>query len=120
MLVPDESFPKQLRITHRADFDRVFQQGAVASDANLVVHGIRNELGFARIGLSVSKKVGNSPTRNLWKRLIRESFRKNKQQIPVGVDIVVRPRRGASPDLHAIAQSLPKLARQIERRIAKG
>lgn len=119
MSVPDECFPKQLRVTHRSDFDRVFKQGAVASDASLVVHGVRNELGIARLGLSVSKKVGNSPTRNLWKRLIREAFRKNKQQIPPGLDLVVRPRKGAVPDFNAVMLSLVRLSRQVDRRAAR-
>jgi ribonuclease P protein component len=117
MTQSDQSFPKQLRIKRQTDFDRVFENGAVASDAQLVVHGVKNELGVSRLGLSISKKVGNSPVRNCWKRLIREAFRTNKSAMPSSFDFVVRPRRGALPEFSLVAASLPKLAKQIERRL---
>ncbi len=78
----------------------------------LVVHLVRKEHGDVRLGLSISKRVGNSPVRNRWKRLIREAFRLNRAQLPVGVDIVVRPRKGAQPDFHAIERSLVQLCQR--------
>jgi len=78
---------------------------------------VRGKVAWSRIGLSVSKRVGNSPIRNRWKRLIRESFRLQKAQLPLNIDIVVRPKRGAVPDFDLIFASLLKLALQLERKL---
>ena len=50
---------------------------------------------YSRIGISVSKKVGNSVVRHRIKRLVRESYRLNKNQIKDGFDIVVVARQSA-------------------------
>jgi ribonuclease P protein component len=54
--------------------------------------------------------------RNRWKRLIREAFRRSQEQMPMGLDLIVRPRAGAVPDYRRIAESLPKLAQQVARK----
>jgi len=113
----DERFPKSARLVSSKDFDRVFQNGIVASDGVLVIHGCLSELDWTRIGLSISKRVGNSPIRNRWKRLIREAFRKQKFDLPKNLDLVIRPKRGAAPDYHLIYASLSRLCKQLERRI---
>ena len=71
----------------------------------------------ARLGLSISKRVGNAPTRNRWKRLIREVFRKNRHSFPP-VDIVARPKKGATADYRAIWVSLPILVSRALRKLA--
>ena len=109
----DERFPKNVRLVSQKDFDRVFKIGTVASDSILVIHACCNELERTRIGLSISKRVGNSPVRNRWKRLIREAFRKQKFDLPQFLDIVVRPKRGASPDYQQITKSLLRLCTQL-------
>ncbi len=113
----DERFPKSLRLVSKLDFDRVFRDGHVASDSVLVVHATRGTQSCTRLGLSVSKRVGNSPQRNHWKRLIREAFRKQKQDLPQCLDIVVRPKRGAVADYWLVYESLRKLAIQLDRKI---
>lgn len=113
----DERFPKSVRLISQLDFDRVFNEGVVASDSVLVIHAVRGKVAWTRIGLSVSKRVGNSPIRNRWKRLIREAFRRQKTELPNGIDIVVRPKRGAIPDYERVFCSLLKLAVQLERKL---
>ena len=49
--------------------------------------------------------------------IIREAFRLEQQQLPAGLDLVVRPQKGAIPELDAIRRSLPALARRIARRL---
>ncbi len=113
----DERFPKSVRLVSKLDFDRVFHEGVVASDSVLVIHAVRGKEPWTRIGLSVSKRVGNSPMRNRWKRLIRECFRRQKSQLPLNMDMVVRPKRGATPDYRLIFESLNKLGLQLERKL---
>ncbi len=95
----------------------MFAGGKVATDSVLVIHAIRYLQAGTKLGLSISKKVGNSPQRNRWKRLIREAFRRNTGQLPQHLWIVVRPRRGAVPDFHAIEASLLRLSRQLDRKL---
>ncbi len=113
----DQRFPKSVRLVSQLDFDRVFREGIVASDPVLVVHATRGTQPWTRIGLSVSKKVGNSPVRNRWKRLIREAFRRQKKELPLNIDMVVRPKRGAVADYSLVFTSLLKLAIQLDRKL---
>ncbi len=113
----DERFPKSVRLVSQVDFDRVFHEGVVASDSVLVIHAVRGKQPWTRIGLSVSKRVGNSPTRNRWKRLIREAFRRQKTELPLGIDMVVRPKRGSVPDYELVFKSILKLAMQLDRKL---
>lgn len=117
--MPDERFSRSLRIRHQADFNRVFQHEAFASDPVLVVRGCPNALPHPRLGLSVSRKVGNAVVRNRWKRLIREAFRRQQHDLPAGYDFVFRPRRGAEPEFAAIFASLPRLCRQLVQRLER-
>ena len=113
-------FPATRRIKSREEFQQVFQNGSVAADDVLVVHAIRvgkqSSAQQSKLGLSVSKKVGHAPIRNRWKRLIREAFR-TSSEIPGGLLLVVRPKKGATPDFERIRKSLPKLAKKLARKL---
>jgi ribonuclease P protein component len=108
-------FPSRLRVKSRQDFDAVFARGKVIADATLVVQVLRDAECETRLGLSLSKKVGNSPVRNRWKRLIREAFRLNYPQLPAGYMLIIRPRKGAKPEFYSIQQSIRNLARRLAR-----
>lgn len=112
-------FPRSSRVRKQADFDRVHGQQAYAADEILVLRGCRNGLDHARLGLSVSRKVGNAVIRNRWKRLIREAFRTSRVRIPSGMDFVARPRKGATASFAAIEASLPQLCRRVARKAKK-
>lgn len=115
--MPDQRFPKLLHLLKQAEFDRVFAWRAYAADDHLIVHGCVNDLPICRLGLSVSKKSGNSVVRNYWKRSIREAFRRSRADLPVGIDLVVRPQKGASASSVAISQSLPMLVQKLAKRL---
>lgn len=115
-----ESFPRERRLRSALDFARVYDRKAHAADDVLVINGALNGLDRSRLGLSVSRAVGNAVVRNRWKRLIRDAFRRSQDRIPAGLDFVVRPRRGAKPDHDAIAASLVRLSSQLARRLARG
>jgi ribonuclease P protein component len=112
-------FTRDDRLRRQADFDRVYQAKVYAADDVLVVNAVRNELDHTRLGLSVSRKVGNAVVRNKWKRRIREAFRLQRQSFPSGLDIVVRPKLGAICDYHAIAKSLPQLIVRVMKRLER-
>ena len=112
-----ERFPKCLRLRSDREFEAVFASKHVAVDQVLVIHALPNQLPYSRLGLSVSKRAGNAPLRNHWKRLIREAFRLQRVHLPVGMDLVVRPRKGSQPQYHSVAQSLSKLVYQLGRQL---
>ena len=113
-----QRFLSEHRIRSPADYARVYDRNVYATDDWLVVNACENGLGHSRLGLSVSRKVGNAVVRNRWKRLLREAFRLNREKLPVGIDLVFRPRRGAEPDFSALFVALPKLAERVARRLA--
>lgn len=106
-----------MRLRGRDEFSSVFDQGEFASDAMLVVYALRTPGRPTRLGLSISKRVGSAPVRNLWKRHIREAFRLNYRKLPAEVAIVVRPRKGAMADSAKISSSLVKLTQRLGRKL---
>jgi ribonuclease P protein component len=113
----ESQFPREARLRRQADFQRVHQADVYAADEMLVIRAAGNDLPCTRIGISLSRQVGNAVVRNRWKRLIREAFRLIRKELPVGVDLVVRPRRGATPELSAIQRSLRQLVPRLARRL---
>ncbi len=74
------------------DFRRVYNRGKSIANRQLVMYMLPNRKQFNRLGISVSKKVGNSVVRSRVTRLIRESYRLNEENISTGYDIVVIAR----------------------------
>ncbi|MBQ3514171.1 MAG: ribonuclease P protein component [Lachnospiraceae bacterium] len=77
------------------EFSNVYQNGTSFANKYLVMYICENEWKENRIGISVSKKVGNSVVRHRLTRLIRESYRLNVSNILCGYDIVVVGRPNA-------------------------
>lgn len=82
-------------IKKNEDFQKVYQSGKSYANKYLVMYVKKNELETGRLGISVSKKVGNSVVRHRIARLIRESYRLNLSKFHSGWDIVVVARQGA-------------------------
>jgi ribonuclease P protein component len=77
------------------DFQNVYCNGLSYANRFLVMYVLENHLGKNRIGISVSKKVGNSVIRHRVTRLIRESYRLQEALFQNGLDIVVIARVSA-------------------------
>ena len=74
------------------DFKKVYNSGKSYANKYLVMYVLENRTDINRIGISVSKKVGNSIVRHRLTRLIRESVRLNSGKIAKGYDLVVIAR----------------------------
>ena len=83
------SFPKQERLLNRKDFVNLNRLGKKYHTKHFIVIAKKNRSGINRLGITVSKKIGNAVKRNRIKRLIREFFRLNKNRVPVSCDIVI-------------------------------
>ena len=79
-----------------SDFRCVYKNGKSYANKYLVMYVLENDNRKNRIGISVSKKVGNSVVRHRITRLIRESYRLHENIFNSGLDIVVIARNSAS------------------------
>lgn len=77
------------------DFQNVYKNGKSYANKYLIMYVLKNETEENRIGISVSKKVGNSVIRHHVTRLIRESYRLQEDMFNSGLDIVVIARSTA-------------------------
>ena len=88
---------KRGRLTRSADFDRVFRRGRSYGNRYLVLHVFPQEASEhprdPRVGLSVSRRVGNAVERNLVKRLLREACAQHVARFSGTVDLVIVGRR---------------------------
>ncbi len=101
------SFPKSLRIKKRKLFDFIFKNGKKTATKNLVMWYVisqeHEQKDFSKdrfnpknikLGLVVSKKLGNAVKRNRTKRLLREAFRLSKGALKDGAGIIIYPLAG--------------------------
>ncbi len=111
----DFQFTKAEHLTRKKEFERVFNEGKVLKNDTIVFYVTPNDIQYSRLGLVVSKKVGNSPRRNRAKRLLREAYRLNKHLLKTHVDIIAIPRHPFSSDLKLsdIEDGFKKLLLQI-------
>jgi len=77
------------------DFQKVYRKGKSFANSYIVMYVNKTEEEKTKLGISVSKKVGNSVVRHRITRLIRECFRLNKEKFISGIDIVIIARTGA-------------------------
>ena len=77
------------------DFQTIYKKGRSYANKYLVMYVLKNKEEENRLGISVSKKVGNSVIRHRITRLIRESYRLQSKKFETGYDIVIIARTGA-------------------------
>ncbi len=86
------SFPKAIRILHRRDFRRVYDNGLRRSSSLCTVFIRPNCLPLTRLGITTPRALGGAVVRNRIRRRLREVFRLNYRAIPSGWDLVANPR----------------------------
>lgn len=77
------------------DFQKVYRKGRSLANKYLVMYILENGTDRNHLGISVSKKVGNSVVRHHLTRLVRESYRRNEESFQRGLDLIVVVRPGA-------------------------
>lgn len=82
-------------LRNNKEFQMVYNEGKSKANKYLVLYYRKNDLEYNRLGISVSKKVGNSVVRHRLTRLIRESYRLNEEKFDRNLDIVVIARNSA-------------------------
>ncbi|SDY36431.1 ribonuclease P protein component [Thermoactinomyces sp. DSM 45892] len=103
---------KEYRLRRRNDFRRVFRLGTSAANRQFVVYLSPRQAGAGippgpRIGISVSKKVGNAVVRNRVKRLVKEVTRHWVPDLKKGTDVVIIARNpAATMDFYQVESSL--------------
>ncbi len=83
-------------VKKNTDFQRAYQTGASYATGEMVMYAVKNDLDYNRLGVSCSKKIGNSIVRHTMARKFREIFRLNSERTEKGYDIIIVVRRKAS------------------------
>ncbi|VTY15614.1 ribonuclease P protein component [uncultured Streptococcus sp.] len=85
---------KNFRVKREKDFKAIFKEGTSFANRKFVIYRLENKQKHFRVGLSVSKRLGNAVTRNQIKRRIRHILQNAKGKISEDVDFVVIARNG--------------------------
>ena len=93
------------------NFQNVYKNGVSYANKYLVMYVLENRTDNLRLGISVSKKVGNSIVRHRLTRLIRESVRLNSGSILKGYDIVIIARANLKGKNYADTESVLTIGR---------
>lgn len=113
---------KRSRITRSGDFDAVYRRGRSAAGRHLVVYLFARDDADpgtqARVGFSISKRVGGAVERNRVKRVLRERFAEIAGELPTGADFVVIARPGVVEYLDemgsaALAERMRELVERV-------
>ena len=91
----DERLRKEERLRRKGDFETIAKEGVRRHTKNFLVISRKNDRGFSRLGAVASKRLGKAVERNRVKRLMREFFRRNKDQLPPSTDYVIVGKKGA-------------------------
>jgi ribonuclease P protein component len=105
---------RRSRLLRSADFDRTLRSGRRAASDYLALFVSDNEVGRPRVGLAVSRKLGNAVVRNRIKRRLRELVKPLLAQTEGGRDVVIVARA------RAVDAEITRLRQEMEMLWAKG
>jgi len=97
----DGSLPKTRKVLASRDFRGAYERGKRYSFQSFTAFVVANDLGESRIGITATKKFGSAVERNRAKRIVREVFRRAKDQVDGGYDIILNVRRRLLTDERA-------------------
>lgn len=116
-----EKMIKKQRIKKNAEFQTIFKKGKSFANRQFVVYCLlKEEQDYYRVGLSVSKKVGNAVVRNRIKRYIRQTFLEIHDQVSPNMDYIIIARNPAAKlDFHETKKSIEhvlKIAKVLKKK----
>ena len=101
-------------IKNNRDFVRVYKKGKFFAGKYVVLYMLQNGLEVNRLGITASKKTGNSVKRNRIKRLIKENYRHSEEMVKSGYDLVFVVRSSSIlPDFYKIKKEIYYLLRKL-------
>ena len=114
---------KKKRISGNNQFKAILADGYSARDGLLILYMSRNDCGYSRLGVTVGKIHGNAVVRNRLKRLMREVFRQNQDQIPEDFDylLLISHKKGKEnqPTFEQMKKSFLSLVDSISKNITR-
>jgi ribonuclease P protein component len=107
---------KKHRLSGPAAYRKVFSGSIRSTDSQFLVLATQNQLAYPRLGLAVSrKKLKTAVVRNLVKRMIRESFRHNRESLG-SLDLVVMPQGSiVAGDRRRLRESLERHFKKVSK-----
>jgi ribonuclease P protein component len=111
--VAEYSFPKSARLLRRADFLALLVGSRKISTKRFLIVWKQLDSSSARIGITVSKKVGNSVVRNRIKRYVREYFRQNKAYFVTAQYNIIAKKGADELDFRQVSRELDSILGQI-------
>jgi ribonuclease P protein component len=113
------TFPRSLRLTQRAEFDRVYARRLSQTAGPLRVNAAPNGLAHCRLGFSLSGRLGNAVTRHRVRRMLREAFRLRQHDLPGGYDLVISARPHEPQSLEEYQRLLTETVAKLDHRERK-
>ncbi len=79
-------------LNRNRDFQLCYHKGKCVVSKNVIIYAKKNRLPVNRLGITTGKKLGNAVCRSRARRLIRQAWRENEIDAPIGLDIVIVAR----------------------------
>lgn len=84
---------KKYRLRKNIEFKRVYNGGKNFWNRNLILYIKKNKLEESRLGITITKKIGNAVVRNKIRRRIKELYRLNMHRFKNGYDLIFIPKK---------------------------
>lgn len=113
LLANNTTYPSSVRLRKRSEFLKLKESDKKFASRGILVVWQENNLAYARLGVTVSKKVGCAVTRNRVKRFVREIFRSNRLLLPaIDLNVIARSE-AAKMDFALVQLELQKAFKHI-------
>ena len=117
---PGQRFPRSCRLTARRQFVYVYDKGRKTRRRSFMVFAHPSDVDVTRLGLTVTKRTGNSVVRNRIKRKLRDAFRRRRMELPGGLDLVINARRSVlDSSAEELERDLVDAVTELHRNIAR-
>lgn len=110
-------FRRSQRLRRPREFAETYALKQTAGDGFLLLFAARSHQLATSLGVSISKKNGNSIARHRIRRLLKEAFRLEQHRVADGMKLIMIPRPGSGATLENYRQSLVVLSKKVQRRL---